>query len=1087
MAYRRLSAALFTTLALAAVSCANKGDVGDHLLLQIVPSTLSFGAVNIDSEQTRAVKLTHAGTSGTVRLTDIHFTDATSAEYTFDPPDATSLQPGESTTIVIRYMPVDSEADSGDLVVDHNVPPDFSDLVHVTALAPIADLISIPNPIDFGDVPAGDFRDIDVILRNVGSDIYTVEQIYLRVDGSDDFTIISDPVTPTGELLPVELHPNEDVGVVLRYEPLDGGSDLSWLILDGISKGNKEAFSFKVEGSELGPRIVVSPGMIDFLEVGKDETVTRNLNVLNGGNHVLGLIQLDIQSDDAGLVFVDGDGNELGTNLTDIPDLQPDDSADFTLAWTATKKTPEGNDFADVLITNTDKTQGLVKVDVYGIVAAPFLTLVPDMIDFGFVGQMITAERLLTLSNEGVGELIVGCFSIEDDSLGEFDFVENAQFPPTLHDACGEGSIAGNLSQPVTMTFTNLGPQTGTASATLVFTTNVSDMENVEVPLSAKRAGTPTCEPVLVPGKLDYGVVPKGFYKEKAFKLINNGTGYCSFQSAKIEDCTGMMGMMVSCNEPGTSIWSKYYMYKSLPPAIQNGIGPGANVMLKIRFTPPDNESIFGMMMTYPALASVSLYDSQLQKTIVVPEADGGGIPGLGGWSPNLDGDSGVAKISVLPGEVDFGVVTIGCFSQTFKVCLYNTGNAPLTVSDIQFVNCSPEFKKKNVPGLPKDISAAVSMCFDTVYAPQDEGPDECHINIQSTDSSAPLVSIKLKGEGTFETEQTDIFTQVTGQEVDILLVIDDSGSMCGEQDKLVAAYNDFIQHAGVWENDYHLGVISMNVVDDQVVGMLNYGDSGKSPRYITPEQGTPAKFAEFADLGCDGGPHCGGLNGPCTDEQEAGLQAAQVALSAPLTTDTEVPCGSDTDCHNDPTVCPDANACPYYCLDGTCGGWNKGFLRDDAQLEIIALSDEEDQSSADVYFYIDFLKTIKGFYNVNMMHFNSIVGASPTTCEEAGPGNRYIKASQETNGQIGDICAGSYSSIMNDIGAQTFGLKVQFFLTRLADPPTVRVWINGDECATGWTYDAPSNSIIFDENGSCMPQPGDEIKVYYKTLCLTE
>ena len=42
-------------------------------------------------------------------------------------------------------------------------------------------------------------------------------------------------------------------------------------------------------------------------------------------------------------------------------------------------------------------------------------------------------------------------------------------------------------------------------------------------------------------------------------------------------------------------------------------------------------------------------------------------------------------------------------------------------------------------------------------------------------------------------------------------------------------------------------------------------------------------------------------------------------------------------------------------------GGWNKGFLREDAQLEIIALSDEEDQSSGDLGFY-RFFRSIKGF-----------------------------------------------------------------------------------------------------------------------------
>ena len=1086
-----------------ALSCASKGGVGEHLVLEIIPSSVSFGAVDINSEHKQAVKLTHTGTSGTIRLKDIYFTDATSEDFWVDPFDVAELQPGDSTTILIHYKPTDSEADSGALIIDHNVPPDNEDLIYVSSLAPIAKLISLPNPIDFGEVPGGDFKDLDVRIQNYGSDMYTVNQIYLRTDGSKDFSIISDPVTIQGNGLPVDLNPDDEVGLVMHYEPKEGGYDESWLIVDGISKGEKEAFSFLVRGTELGPRIVVSPFVIDFGYVAQDAVETVDLTIENQGNDTLKIwkegVQFDPASTDLEHLNIQVEGGMAKAVPAEELEIAPSESVTITLQWQAVSAVGnQGEPIGNLLIGSSDNAQSLIKLDIFGRVDAPILTLVPDAIDFLFVGQMITSKRPLNMNNEGTGELIIneagGCFEIVgDDADGipnEFGFEPTGGFAPSDLTSCGPGSIMANQGKTVTMTFTNLGPDNGTATATLKFTSNDPSKANVEVPLVAKRAGTPTCEPVLVPGKLDYGVVPKGFYKEKAFKLMNNGTGYCSFKSATIEDCSGLMGISVSCSEPGTGFGSKNYIYAGLPPAVQNGIGPGGHVMLKIRFTPPANQSVFGMLMTYPALASAVLYDTQLQKDIVIPEADGGGgIPGLGGWSPNLDGDSGTAKISILPGEVDFGLTTIGCFSQTFKVCVYNTGNAPLTISDLSFKNCSPEFKKKNVPPLPKDISAAVSMCFETVYAPQDEGLDTCHIHIESTDSTAPLVTVKLEGEGTFETEQTDIFTQVTGQEVDILMVIDDSGSMCGEQDKLIAAYDDFIQHAAVLENDYHIGIISMNVVDDQVVGMLNYGPvTNKSPRYMTPTSGSMAKFKDLADLGCNGGPHCAGFNGPCTDEQEAGLQAAQVALSAPLTTETDEPCNSDTDCHNNPNVCPDPAACgSVYCLEGTCGGWNKGFLREDAQLEIIALSDEEDQSSADIYFYIDFLKEIKGFYNVNMMHFNSIVGQSPSTCDEAGAGKRYIKVSQETNGVIGDLCDSSYSPIMNEIGGEAFGLKLQFFLTRLADPPTVKVWVNNDVCATGWTYDAPSNSIIFDENGSCMPQPGDEIKVYYKTLCLTE
>jgi hypothetical protein len=86
------------------------------------------------------------------------------------------------------------------------------------------------------------------------------------------------------------------------------------------------------------------------------------------------------------------------------------------------------------------------------------------------------------------------------------------------------------------------------------------------------------------------------------------------------------------------------------------------------------------------------------------------------------------------------------------------------------------------------------------------------------------------------------------------------------------------------------------------------------------------------------------------------------------------------------------------------------------------------------------------------------------------------------------------------------FGLKVQFFLSANAEPSTVAVSINGQPCGTcddgtsctvgdvcmngqpcesGWEFDDASNSVIFDSEGACMPDEGDEISIYYKMLCL--
>lgn len=850
-----------------------------------------------------------------------------------------------------------------------------------------------------------------------------------------------------------------------------------------------------------GPILSWSPTIIDFDYVPYSDVKTVDLTLSNVGNDTLFLLKDNVRiapaSPDYEHIHILVEGGTAKTFPAEEMFLEPDDSLTVKLQWKALSPVGnKGDPIGHLLIASSDDTQDFINVKILGRVDSPILQLSSDAIDFGSVGPMVTAERPLSLLNQGTGELVInesgGCLEIlgdEDDGFpGEFGFKKAGGFAPTDITNCGPGYILDSKGSTVTLTFTNQAPGTDSAEATLKFTSNAPNATTVEVPLTAKRAETATCEPVLVPSKLDFGVVPKGFFKEMTFELLNEGPGYCSFVNATIEDCSGMMGMMVSCSEPGTGFDSANYVYTGLPPAAMNGIGPGEHVPLTVRFTPPPEESVFGMLMTYPALASMRLHDSQLQKKILLPPSDGGGgIPGLGGWSPNLDGDSGMAKISILPAQVDFGLTTIGCFSRTFEVCVHNKGSASLTISGISMEDCSPEFKKKNFPPMPKDISMAVGMCFEMVYSPTDEGSDLCHVQIESTDSWVPLVSVKLEGEGTIETEQTDIFTQVSGQEVDILVVIDDSGSMCLQQDKLVASLPSYIQHLEQWNSDFHIGVITVNVLDYAVSGMLNYGDPSK-PRFLTSE--TPdleSAFAEIVDIGCNGGPNCG-AEGPCTGNQEAGLEASQLALSSPHSSETGVSCVSDSQCHNNSLVCPDPGACSYiFCLDGTCGGWNKGFLRKEARLEIIVLSDEEDQSAADVFFYIDFLQQLKGFYNVQMTHFNAIVGQSPSTCGEASPGKRYIKVAKETNGKVGDICESSYDPIMNEIGSQVFGAKVQFFLTQIANPATIGIWINDVACDSGWIHDAPSNSVVFDEIGSCMPAQGDEIKIDYDVLCLEE
>jgi len=323
-------------------------------------------------------------------------------------------------------------------------------------------------------------------------------------------------------------------------------------------------------------------------------------------------------------------------------------------------------------------------------------------------------------------------------------------------------------------------------------------------------------------------------------------------------------------------------------------------------------------------------------------------------------------------------------------------------------------------------------------------------------------VVVPLTGAGTFESEQTDEFVQTAGSQVDVLFVVDDSGSMSEEQSNLANNFQTFIQGAQSWSIDYQMGVTSTDM--DKEAGRLI-----GTPRFINNTNWQA--FQTNVKLGTNG------------SGTEQGLAAAQAALSLPLAANTTIACTDDTQC-----------TAPDRCYSGFCGGTNRGFVRQDAALEVVFLSDEEDQSPADLNFYINFFKNIKGFYNDNLFHAHAIVGP-PGGCTSgsgaAAAGLRYRDVAQATGGSVASICDSSFASSLSGIGNIAFGLRKQFFLTRLADASTIAVTVGGAGCQSGggtnWRYDAPSNSILFSESGGCMPQVGQHIQVHYETLCLLQ
>ena len=152
-------------------------------------------------------------------------------------------------------------------------------------------------------------------------------------------------------------------------------------------------------------------------------------------------------------------------------------------------------------------------------------------------------------------------------------------------------------------------------------------------------------------------------------------------------------------------------------------------------------------------------------------------------------------------------------------------------------------------------------------------------------------------------------------------------------------------------------------------------------------------------------------------------------------------------------------------------------FLRPDAYLAVVVISDEEDQSPKSVKEYTDYLKTFKS--NSGLVKVYSVVDVNNTNCCQTGittGSERYKQASRNTSGTIADI-RDDFHNVLTDMGDSIINLLDSFALAQAPVAGSLRVYVNNVE-TTNYTYDAASHSIKFNQNS--LPPVGAEIKATY-------
>ena len=337
-----------------------------------------------------------------------------------------------------------------------------------------------------------------------------------------------------------------------------------------------------------------------------------------------------------------------------------------------------------------------------------------------------------------------------------------------------------------------------------------------------------------------------------------------------------------------------------------------------------------------------------------------------------------------------------------------------------------------------------------------------------------PIVSIPEPG------VQPDVFTQKGAAQVDILWMIDNSGSMAAEQEKVAERFNQFFNQLIISGVDYHIGVITSDPDDGGVLRQYTGPavENCAACRFISNDVPCPNPEVDVSGIA-----------------SEAEIESTLLAqCPAQLVFRKLIKVGTDGSAFEEGFTTASAavgarTIGPNGFPDGIAPAENAGFIRTEASLYVVFVSDEEEGAKQDgtpVRYFQRLFEGLKAAGNENNVAVAAITGyptglnGSPTppapidevcaileTTFDSNPGNddpraaavkdtlrnfrggcldvdalpgdenafaevggRYIELACRTGGVVANMCESDYTTALDALGANAAGLLRKFTIS---------------------------------------------------------
>ena len=373
--------------------------------------------------------------------------------------------------------------------------------------------------------------------------------------------------------------------------------------------------------------------------------------------------------------------------------------------------------------------------------------------------------------------------------------------------------------------------------------------------------------------------------------------------------------------------------------------------------------------------------------------------PSEGVW---LNGNGDAPVINITPSEIDFGSPLLGCDTTT-EVIIQNDGNVDLVIDDIDIMASVPPditIDFGSLPEFPWTLIPGGRLAFFTNYVPLDVQDDTTTFDVKSNDPLRPSLVTSAIGAAVLSNEQIQSWVQTEQIIVDIVWIVDNSGSMLKYQNLLGQNMDIFMNMFMSYSPDFQMAFITTD-----------------SPRFVghTISSSSTDPTGEAVDIISAIGIRGSGM--------EKGLDMF------------------------------------LNCLNGECGN----MLRPNATLIAIFMSDEQNWGQVNATDVSTLVNSLKPGMFIPYGIIGDVPGgcAAPPLYAQAGHG--YYDLVQLYSSQWWSICDNDWGNQLEEL-AQNISTSTVFELDSPdPHVDTIRVWVNGQLVGFGWEYNEELNAVVFD------------------------